>query len=102
MYLLPIWLMPTPHSMTVWPGGLRRWLKAPFRKGMGSNPKAVNAAVSEHTHNIMALVTRSRIGMHLRDFVSDVGLGPRQSRLWRQHACMRVGVGTLTLRQQLP
>ena len=52
MYLLPIWLMPTPHSMTVWPSGLRRWLKAPFRKRAGSNPTAVNAAVSEHTHTI--------------------------------------------------
>ena len=29
-------------SMTVWPSGLRRWLKAPFRKGVGSNPTAVN------------------------------------------------------------
>ena len=28
---------------TVWPSGLRRWLKAPFRKGVGSNPTAVNA-----------------------------------------------------------
>ena len=27
---------------TVWPSGLRRWLKAPFRKGVGSNPTAVN------------------------------------------------------------
>ena len=26
---------------TVWPSGLRRWLKAPFRKGAGSNPAAV-------------------------------------------------------------
>ena len=26
---------------TVWPSGLRRWLKAPFRKGVGSNPTAV-------------------------------------------------------------
>ena len=41
MYLLPIWLMPTPHSMTVWPSGRRWWLKAPFRKGVGSNPTAV-------------------------------------------------------------
>ena len=32
--------------MTVWPSGLRRWLKAPFRKGVGSNPTAVNAAIS--------------------------------------------------------
>ena len=27
---------------TVWPSGLRRWLKAPFRKSVGSNPTAVN------------------------------------------------------------
>ena len=26
---------------TVWPSGLRRWLKAPVRKGVGSNPAAV-------------------------------------------------------------
>ena len=26
---------------TVWPSGLRRWLKAPFRKGVGSSPAAV-------------------------------------------------------------
>ena len=29
------------RSRTVWPSGLRRWLKAPFRKGVGSNPTAV-------------------------------------------------------------
>ena len=29
---------------TVWPSGLRRWLQAPVRKGVGSNPTAVNAA----------------------------------------------------------
>ena len=26
---------------TVWPSGLRRWLQAPVRKGVGSNPTAV-------------------------------------------------------------
>ena len=33
-------------AATIWPSGLRRWLKAPFRKGVGSNPTAVtrNAA----------------------------------------------------------
>ena len=31
----------TYTSETVWPSGLRRWLKAPFRKGVGSNPTAV-------------------------------------------------------------
>ena len=29
------------QSKTVWPSGLRRWLKAPVRKGVGSNPAAV-------------------------------------------------------------
>ena len=28
---------------TVWPSGLRRWLKAPVRKDVGSNPTAVNS-----------------------------------------------------------
>ena len=36
----------TPTNMvllpeTLWPSGLRRWLKAPFRKGVGSNPTGV-------------------------------------------------------------
>ena len=33
------------QTKTVWPSGLRRWLKAPFRKGVGSNPTAVNVMV---------------------------------------------------------
>ena len=46
--------------MTVWPSGLRRWLKAPFRKGVGSNPTAVTfpgafvrtaVALSRHFHS---------------------------------------------------
>ena len=32
-----------PLLKTVWPSGLRRWLKAPVRKGVGSNPTAVIA-----------------------------------------------------------
>ena len=28
-------------TTTLWPSGLRRWLKAPFRKGVGSNPTGV-------------------------------------------------------------
>ena len=28
--------------MTAWPSGLRRWLQAPVRKGVGSNPTAVS------------------------------------------------------------
>ena len=29
------------YFKTVWPSGLRRWLQAPVRKGVGSNPTAV-------------------------------------------------------------
>ena len=35
------WLRYLPN-MTVWPSGLRRWLQAPVRKGVGSNPTAVS------------------------------------------------------------
>ena len=31
-------------AKTLWPSGLRRWLKAPFRKGVGSNPTGVTFA----------------------------------------------------------
>ena len=34
-------------NMTVWPSGLRRWLQAPVRKGVGSNPTAVKSASAE-------------------------------------------------------
>ena len=32
---------------TLWPSGLRRWLKAPFRKGVGSNPTGVTFAKTD-------------------------------------------------------
>ena len=32
---------PRRVALTVWPSGLRRWLQAPVRKGVGSNPTAV-------------------------------------------------------------
>ena len=37
-YTERLWQMP---NKTVWPSGLRRWLQAPVRKGVGSNPTAV-------------------------------------------------------------
>ena len=37
---------------TVWPSGLRRWLKAPFRKGVGSNPTAVTFLQLRHNARI--------------------------------------------------
>ena len=33
---------PCTETQTVWPSGLRRWLQAPVRKGVGSNPTAAN------------------------------------------------------------
>ena len=38
--LLVVFLYAFP-DMTVSPSGLRRWLQAPVRKGVGSNPTAV-------------------------------------------------------------
>ena len=52
--------MVTLLTETLWPSGLRRWLKAPFRKGVGSNPTAVTfpgafvrtaVALSRHFHS---------------------------------------------------
>ena len=56
-----------PHEFYVnkvaWPSGLRRWFKAPVRKGVGSNPTAAKVlfyfiravtlekAMVSHTHN---------------------------------------------------
>ena len=34
-------------NMTVWPSGLRRWLQAPARKGVGSNPTAVSLRTND-------------------------------------------------------
>ena len=34
-------------NMTVWPSGLRRWLQAPVRKGVGSNPTAVSLRTND-------------------------------------------------------
>ena len=37
----PLPIESNPTASTVWPSGLRRWLQAPVRKGVGSNPTAV-------------------------------------------------------------
>ena len=39
VYVFPMHMLKT--AWTLWPSGLRRWLKAPFRKGVGSNPTGV-------------------------------------------------------------
>ena len=43
---------------TVWPSGLRRWLKAPVRKGVGSNPTAVNQFLGK---GVKVMMTSSAI-----------------------------------------
>ena len=42
------WIEPSKRrsTRTVWPSGLRRWLQAPVRKGVGSNPTAVISQMS--------------------------------------------------------
>ena len=44
--------------MTVWPSGLRRWLQAPVRKGVGSNPTAVSFVNAEKSCRVFATVLR--------------------------------------------
>ncbi len=41
-------------QLTVWPSGLRRWLQAPVRKGVGSNPTAVIAEHLAHVRHVQA------------------------------------------------
>ena len=45
--------------MTVWPSGLRRWLQAPVRKGVGSNPTAVICTLLEYLHIMRQLASNS-------------------------------------------
>ena len=45
-------------ARTLWPSGLRRWLKAPFRKGVGSNPTGVIFWISGVTHTMLDCCTK--------------------------------------------
>ena len=48
---------------TVWPSGLRRWLKAPVRKGVGSNPTAVtDVFLFVAQQGFFDLILRARAG----------------------------------------
>ena len=42
-YKCPLMYKHNAVDKTLWPSGLRRWLKAPVRKGVGSNPTGVMA-----------------------------------------------------------
>ena len=50
--------LPETLNMTVWPSGLRRWLQAPVRKGVGSNPTAVSAHGDKKGHQAPAHYAR--------------------------------------------
>ena len=45
---------------TVWPSGLRRWLQAPVRKGVGSNPTAVTSALEFSLWNAAPMLHHDR------------------------------------------
>ena len=49
----------TLQALTVWPSGLRRWLKAPVRKGVGSNPTAVTFSAAVFYRNTPRATTCS-------------------------------------------
>ena len=49
-------------ASTLWPSGLRRWLKAPFRKGVGSNPTGVIAMCCVQLSNVDTPVLLLRLG----------------------------------------
>ena len=42
-------------ASTVWPSGLRRWLQAPVRKGVGSNPTAVILVACQDDRGLTAV-----------------------------------------------
>ena len=50
-------MLDDPDAVTVWPSGLRRWLQAPVRKGVGSNPTAVT--FSKKIYRIIAKLARA-------------------------------------------
>ena len=50
---------------TVWPSGLRRWLQAPVRKGVGSNPTAVTFG------NFVAIPCRNHKRLNAHPQASD-------------------------------
>ena len=50
-------------NMTVWPSRLKRWLQAPVRKGVGSNPTAVRVCTVLMTDGCAAMVI---VGSYVR------------------------------------
>ena len=71
--------------LTVWPSGLRRWLKAPVRKGVGSNPTAVTSSI-DADHGLPVFFSPSTTPKHnahcsAKTKVDTLGIEPRASRM---------------------
>ena len=58
-------------DMTVWPSGLRRWLQAPVRKGVGSKPTAVTVWLRNVAQWIRHRPTEPKIATQVRVLVAD-------------------------------
>ena len=54
-------------SMKFWPSGLRRWLNAPVRKGVGSNPTDVIFDGTQWLHVRTHTVLRARLNKNLAE-----------------------------------
>ena len=77
---------------TVWPSGLRRWLKAPVRKGVGSNPTAVRLFGSyEHPRNFVGQRCWLELTLGRRQRVVESQLRSGRARL--AHATGRRALG---------
>ena len=53
-------------SWTLWPSRLRRWLKAPFRKGVGPNPTGVIRGHDRHAHEGERVLSQYEQGISAR------------------------------------
>jgi hypothetical protein len=72
-------------TKTVWPSGLRRWLKAPFRKGMGSNPTAVTPpSISTRKLAVLELLTVHVSSEVMQDLLLDIDIDAQITLLGSQ------------------
>ena len=60
-------------TKTVWPSGLSQWLKAPFCKGVGSNPTAViPPSISIRKLAVLDLLTVHVSSEVMQDLLLDI------------------------------
>ena len=97
---------PPALSKTVWPSGLRRWLQAPVRKGVGSNPTAVTCTRARHCEPLLCnrLLCRTVpcCVVRCRALVCRVKAVPCHTVPWRTVPCVRVCVGVCSAPVSLP